>query len=99
MFIKTFISSEFDVNERKVLILLWTKLFTFANVINDGTETFYFDSNNNVDGLFARCPPPKNRCRLTNNQSLIEQSEAVIFHAQDIRDIKWPGFRSPHKEH
>ena len=78
-------------------ILLWTKLFSKDDVVHDGTETFYFDANHNAEGMFERCPPPTNRCRVTNNRSLIEQSEAVIIHAQDMTDINWPEFRSPHQ--
>jgi alpha-1,3-fucosyltransferase len=80
-----------------VTILLWTKLFGRGDFIHDGTETFYFDTNANVEGMFERCPPPMNRCRMTNNQSLIQQSEALIFHSQDVAGINWPEFRSTHQ--
>jgi hypothetical protein len=42
-----------------------------------------------------KCPPPINRCRLTNNRSLIHQSEAIIFHIRDLEGISWPEYRSP----
>jgi len=69
-------------------------MFAKDSIVHDGTETFYF-VNGYVDELFKMCPLPANRCRLTNNKSLIEQSEAVIFHAQDLADIEWPEYRSP----
>jgi len=83
-----------NASSREVLILLWTKMFGMGNIVHDGTETYYF-VDGYVDKLFERCLSPANRCRLTNNQSLIEQSEAVIFNSRDLMGIEWPQFRSP----
>ena len=69
-------------------------MFGVGDVVHDGTETYYF-VDGYVDRLFESCPTPANRCRVTNNQSLIEQSEAVIFNSRDLVGLKWPEFRSP----
>ncbi len=98
MYLKQNFNELFDSmvgNERQVFIVLWTKMFTKDNLVYDVTNTFYFDANGYAEGMFDSCQPPANRCRVTNNRSLIEQSEAVLFHIQDVKGIKWPEFRSP----
>lgn len=83
-----------NINGRDVLILFSTKYFDNVGFVDDGSERFDFVGTN-AKGMFEKCPPPANRCRLINNRSLVQQSEAVIFHARDLETIKWPEFRSP----
>jgi len=80
-------------NKREPLILLWTKMFNMDYVVHDGSESFYF-VNGYAEQLFEKCPLTQ-RCRVTNNKSLITQSEAVLFNARDLMDISYPVFRSP----
>ena len=71
--------------EEKVLpVLFWTKYFD--------SDKFVLD---NMEGMFKYCPAPANRCRLTNNRSLIEESAALIFHIRDFNVDDLPKFRSP----
>lgn len=79
---------------REILIVFWTKYYGAEGFVDDGTERFDF-VHHEAEGMFDNCQPPANRCRLTNNQSLVEQSEAIIFYARDLVDLKWPEFRSP----
>jgi len=79
---------------RDVLILFWTKYFDSDTSIGDGTESFKFTQQTIAERVFEKCPPPVNRCRLTNNRTLIHQSEAVIFHIRDLNANQWPEFRS-----
>lgn len=79
---------------REVTILFWTKYYNNENFFDDGLETFNF-IHNKPNGMFEHCPPPANRCRLTNNRSMVNQSEAIIFHVRDLEGLKWPEFRSP----
>jgi len=81
-------------DEREVTIMFWTRQFGRNNIVHDGTETFFF-VNGFAQGMFDECTSPINRCKVTNNRSLLSKSEAVIFHAQDLDDIEWPDFRSP----
>ena len=47
------------------------------------------------NAIFEMCPASANRCRLTNNRSLIEQSDAIIFHIRDLNVASdMPTFRS-----
>ena len=81
--------------ERDITIIFWTKYHGSDKFITDYSEDFTFNKETNAEGMFDRCPPPANRCRLTTNRSLIQQSEAVIFHIRDLEGISWPKFRSP----
>ena len=65
---------------REQLILIWTKIF--------GEEITHVN-------IHKGCPEPFNRCRMTTDRSLIEESDAVIFHARDINFTDdMPTFRS-----
>ena len=83
-----------NMEGRDVLILFWTKYFESETTVGGGSESFTFIQTM-AEGMFEKCPQPANRCRLTNNRSLIEQSEAVIFHIRDLNGNQWPKFRSP----
>ena len=68
----------------KVSVLFWTKYFGSDNYVQENTE-----------GMFKYCPAPANRCQLTNDRSLIEESAAVIYHIRDFDVDDLPKFRSP----
>jgi len=80
------LTSRFKMNElnTKVNVLFWTK---------------YYDSDHFVrgheKGLFQDCPALADRCILSNDRSLIEESAAVIFHMRDFNIDDLPKFRSP----
>lgn len=75
-----------------VLILLWTKYFQNEGFIDDGTERYDFIESN-APAVFTSCSNTlADRCRLTNNRSQVEQSDAVIFHLFDWYDS--PSFRT-----
>ena len=81
---------------RDVTILFWTKYYGAEGFLDDGTERFDFVKNEYAQGMFDKCQHPANRCRLTNNRSLLQQSQAIIFYARHLGvDLKWPLFRSP----
>ena len=88
LYLMLYLNSRFKMNELntklKVNVLFWTK---------------YYDSDHFVrgheKGLFQDCPSLADRCRLTNDRSLIEESAAVIFHMRDFNVADLPKFRSP----
>ena len=88
-------SSLLDFEGRDITIVFWTKYFGTDKFITDYSKDFTFNEATNAEEMFNRCPQPANRCRLTTNRSLIQQSEAVIFHIRDLEGISWPEFRSP----
>ena len=51
----------------------------FSPNVTEVSEDFTLNEATNAEEMFNRCRPPANRCRLTTNRSLIQQSEAVIF--------------------
>lgn len=66
------------------MVLFWTKYFESDSFVQGNTH-----------GMFKYCTAPANRCRLTNNRSLIEQSAAVVYHIRDFSVDDLPKFRSP----
>ena len=67
-----------------VSVLFWTK---------------YYGEDSNVkghnEGMRWGCPALADRCQVTNNRSLIEESAAVVFHMRDFSVDDLPKFRSP----
>ena len=57
----------------------------------------YFGNNFNFgDTHFNCCPAPFNRCQITINRSVLEESDAIIFHIPDLNFTSdMPIFRSP----
>ena len=83
--------------ERKVYILFWTTYFSSKNVIGDATQGFNFGQSD-WDGSepFRRCENPMaQRCHLINNRSMLQQSDAIMFHIRDLHFDDMPSFRSP----
>jgi hypothetical protein len=78
----------------EIVILFWTKYFEKSAIVDDGTQKIILNGSVDDDRKpFLQC---KNRCRLTNNRSLLPNSSAVIFHIPDL-DLQsdMPQFRSP----
>ena len=69
------------LNKDKIQVLFWGKWFEKSPPFADS----YFDG----------CPAPYNRCQLSRNPSVLEESHAVIFHIPDFNVSDMPSFRSP----
>ena len=77
-----------DVGDVKVLpMLFWTLYYT-----GESNNGIIWEQNSAMAG---DCPSLADRCRLTNNRSLIEESLVVIFHMHDFDVDDLPKFRSP----
>ena len=82
----------------QVVILFWTKYFGKSDFFSDRTRVFRFSRN--LSEPFERCEEPEaHRCVITNNRSLLGESDAVIFHIRDLNidnDMpfrRWPNQR------
>jgi alpha-1,3-fucosyltransferase len=75
-----------QMNDRKFVILYWTKYFHFLDLGNAGLGGKPFDT----------CDPG---CMVTTDRNLFNESDAVIFHFRSLNvdDLPPPEWRRPHQ--
>lgn len=69
------------------IILFWTKYYNSSD--------FHFGLGSHP---FSKAGCSSSNCKLTNDRKLLNQSDAIIFHTNEIDDSDLPQVRYPHQK-